>query len=125
MLLTSEYLITDKDGILSEVVKETNNLYNAGLYQVRYQLIRNHKFVNYGWLDKCFKTKYRNNENMLYHKLMYVQSAQQTLKEVNIVWDSWLKVLKAFKANPNKFTGKPRMPKYLPKGKRHTFFVTN
>ena len=62
---------------------------------------------------------------MLYHKLAYVQSAQQALKEVNTVWDSWLKALKAFKANPSKFTGKPRMPKYLPKGKRHTFFVTN
>ena len=125
MILTSEYLITDKDNILSEVAREANNLYNASLYQARYQFIRNHKFVNYSWLDKCFKTKYRNNENMLYHKLMYVQSAQQTLKEVNTVWDSWLKALKAFKANPNKFTGKPRMPKYLPKGKRHTFFVTN
>ena len=82
MIFTSEYLITDKDGILSKVAKEANNLYNAGLYQVRYQFIKCHNLVNYGWLDKCFKTKYRNNENMLYHKLAYVQSAQQTLKEV-------------------------------------------
>lgn len=126
MLLTSEYLITDKDGILSEVAKEANNLYNAGLYQVRYQLIRNHKFVNYGWLDKCFKTKYRNNENMLYHKLGYVQSAQQTLKEVIKNRDLWLTNLKAFKKNPKLFNfHKPGMPKYLSKGKRHTFFVTN
>ena len=36
MIFTSEYLITDKDGILNEVAKEANNLYNAGLYQVRY-----------------------------------------------------------------------------------------
>lgn len=54
-----------------------------------------------------------------------VQSAQQTLKEVNTVWYAWLKALKAFKKNPNKFTGKPRMPKYLPKAHKHIFFVTN
>lgn len=125
MLLTSEYLITDKTGILTEVSKQANNLYNAGLYQIRQQFIKKHNLVSYGWLDKCFKTKYRNQENMLYRKLGYVQTAQLTLKEVNTVWYSWFKALKAYEANPSKFTGKPRMPKYLPKGKRHTFFVTN
>ena len=63
---------------------------------------------------------------MLYHKLMYVQSAQQILKEVISNRDIWLTNLKVFKKNPKLFNfHKPRMPKYLPKGKRHTFFVTN
>lgn len=125
MLLSSEYLITDKTGILTEVSKQANNLYNASLYQMRQQFIKQHNLVNYGWLDNCFKTKYHNRENLLYHQLGYVQSAQQTLKEVNTIWYSWFKALKAYRANPRKFTGKPRMPKYLPKGKKHTFFVTN
>lgn len=125
MLLSSEYLIADKTGILTEVSKQANNLYNASLYQLRHQFIKKHNLVNYSWLDKCFKTKYRNRENMLYHQLGYVQSAQQTLKEVNTIWYSWFKALKAYKTNPSKFTGKPHMPKYLPKAKKHVFFVTN
>lgn len=125
MILSSEYMLTDKDNILNEVSKEANNLYNAALYQMRHEFIKKHNFINYNYLDKLFKEKYKNKENMLYHKLKYVQSAQQTLKEVNTIWYSWFKALKAYKTNSNKFTSKPKMPKYLPKGKRHTFFVTN
>lgn len=62
---------------------------------------------------------------MLYQSLGYVQSAQQTLKEVSTVWHTWLNALKAYKVNPDKFSGKPRMPQYLRKNERHTFYVTN
>lgn len=124
MILSSEYMLTDKDGILGEIAKQANNLYNACLYQVRQAFIKHGKVNNYNYYDSLFKIKYRNRENMLYHKLGYVQSAQQTIKEVNTIWNAWLKALKAFKANPSKFSGKPRMPKYLPKAKKHSFFVT-
>lgn len=125
MLLSSEYIITDKDSLLSETSKQANNLYNACLYQVRQAFIKRHQLNKYGYYDKLFKEKYRNRENMLYRKLGYVQSAQQTIKEVLTIWNAWFKALKAFKANPSKFTGKPRMPRYLAKGSKHIFFVTN
>lgn len=31
MILSSEYMLTDKDGILSEIAQQANNLYNACL----------------------------------------------------------------------------------------------
>ncbi|ETA74534.1 RNA-guided endonuclease InsQ/TnpB family protein [Ligilactobacillus equi] len=123
-LLTSEYVITDKTGKLDEIAKEANNLYNASLYQTRQAFFKG-KILSATDLDRIFKKKYQQRENMLYHKLGYVQSAQQTLREVNSVFGAWLKALKAYKASPFKFTGRPRMPKYLDKGKRHIFFVTN
>ena len=125
IILSSEYMLTDKNGILGETAKQANNLYNACLYQVRQAFIKRGKINNYNYYDSLFKTKYRNRENMLYHKLGYVQSAQQTIKEVNTIWNAWFKALKAFRTSPSKFSGKPRMPKYLPKAKKHSFFVTN
>ena len=35
MILSSEYMLTDKNGILGETAKQANNLYNACLYQAR------------------------------------------------------------------------------------------
>ena len=125
MILTSSYLITDYDKLLSQTAKEANNLYNLCLYHIRQNFIKKHKLNNYSYYDKLFKNMYKNKENMLYHKLQYVQSAQQTIKEVVTTWSNWLKALKAYYKNPAKFTGKPRMPYYLDKGHKHIFYVTN
>lgn len=47
------------------------------------------------------------------------------MKEVQGTFDAWIKALKSYQSNSSKFTGKPRIPKYLPKGKRHGFWITN
>ena len=62
---------------------------------------------------------------MLYGQMPTVQCAQQTLKEVGAVWKAWKKALDAYKAVPGKFTGRPRIPRYLKKSKKHTFYVTS
>ncbi len=41
------------------------------------------------------------------------------------IWQAWFKALKAYRKNPARFTGRPRMPRYLHKSQRHTFYVTN
>lgn len=124
MLLTAEIIIKDKTGILTNIAKEANNLYNATLFQVRQAYFKRH-LLNYNQLDKLFKEKARLKENMLYRKLGYTQTAQQTLKEVNTIFYSWIKAKKEFYKHPNKFTGKPKIPHYLRKGSKHIFYVTN
>lgn len=125
MLLASEYVICDTYGILNETSRQANNLFNACLYQVRQNFFQREPMKPYEFYNALFKKKYEARENMLYRALGYVQSAQQTLKEVLEVWIAWRKALKKYYNNPKKFTGKPRMPKYLKKDSRHTFFVTN
>lgn len=125
MLLTSEYVITDQTGLLDECAHGANDMYNATLYQIRQTFFKHRKVFSYGELDKLFKIKYQQRECMAYHKVGYVQSAQQTIKEVLNVWSCYFKALKAFYKNPSKFSGKPHMPGYLEKGNRHLFFVTN
>lgn len=123
--LCSEYLYHDRDGSLSNYAKEANNLYNYGLYFIRQSLFKNHHFLSYNELTSLIKHKYELKENMLYRKLPYVQSSQQTLKEICNIFFAWTQALKSYKKNPSKFTGRPRIPKYLPKGKRHSFYLTN
>ena len=121
--LASEYLIkaTPK---LDEYSLAAHNLYNRALYDLRQGLFKKKYIKGYGQLDQMFKDRYQKRELMLYHNLGYVQSAQQTLREVTTVWQAFFKALKAYKTSPNKFSGKPRLPRYL-RDKRHTFFVTN
>lgn len=122
--LVSEYLIKATP-VLDETATQAHNLYNRALYDIR-QAFFKHQYINsFTDLNAMFKKRYELKENMLYHKLGYVQSAQQTLKEVMTVWQAWLRALKTYRKNPTKFTGRPRMPKYLHRDQRHTFYVTS
>lgn len=121
--LASEYYVKSTPE-LDNYATQAHNLYNAALYQVR-QAFFKHKYLFYKDLNTMFKHKYEVNENMLYHAFPYVQSAQQTLKEVMSIWKAWFKALKTYRAQPYLFTGRPRMPKYLRKNERHVFYVTN
>lgn len=123
--LASEYLVKDISKQLDYYSHQANNLYNAALYQLRQQWLKHHHWQRYSWLNQLFKHKFEYRENMLYDRFPYRQSAQQTLREVDTIWNAWSKALKAYHKHPEKFSGKPRMPRYLIPGKRHVFYVTN
>lgn len=122
--LSSAYLIHDINGILDNYAREANNLYNIGMYLMRQNFIKYGKLLSYPELYRLIKHKVDHRENLVYRKLPYSQSSQQTLKEVRGTFTIWLNTLKAYRINPSRFTGQPRMPKYLLKGKRHTFYIT-
>ncbi|OUN15345.1 transposase, partial [Ligilactobacillus salivarius] len=54
-----------------------------------------------------------------------VHLAQQILKLVNQNMTSWNKARKAYLKAPQKFTGKPKIPKYKPKGGKNIVIVDN
>lgn len=122
--LSSEYFVKGNP-LLDQYSHKAHDLYNRALYDLRQGLFKRKYIKGYGQLDSMFKKRYLKRESMLYHELGYVQSAQQTLKEVNTVWGAWLSALKSYRKNPTRFTGKPRIPRYLRKNQRHTLFVTN
>ena len=123
--LTSVYEVIDIDGSLNYLAYLANNLYNMALYQIRQQLFKHRTLLKYSQLDQLFRKKFNARENMTYGRFPYRQMAQQTLREVSDVIYAWTQARKAYIANPHKFMGKPRLPHYLPSGKRHTFHVTN
>ena len=126
--LASEYIIQGNKQ-LDAIAINAHKLYDATLYIIRPGFCGKTKnaqtHYSYAQLNSIFKKRCQNRQSMLYHGLGYVQSAQQTIKEVCTIWDAWFKALKAYKVNPHKFTGKPRIPNYPRTSKKHTFYVTN
>lgn len=123
--LASTYFVKGS-ALLDDASKNSHKLYNASLYQLRQALFKHKGWLSYQDLNRMFKLKYDHRENMLYHSFPYVQSAQQTIKEATHIWKAWLQALKAYKANPAKFSCRPRLPKYLKiNASRHVFYVTN
>lgn len=100
-----------KNEYLDKVTILSNNLYNFALYNVRQFFFENGEYLNYyGNYPLC-----KNNEN---YKQLYSQTAQQVLQQVDNSFKSFFKANKAYKKYPEKFLGKPKIPKYKEKGSK-------
>ena len=132
----------EKDLLLSK------NLYNAALFRIRqvftgwdkeqrteneeevfrevramqaaYPKVKVRRMLSYRALDAIM----RANRNPDFFAGLSMQTAQRVLKEAVTAFKAWLFSLKEYRRAPEKYTGKPCMPKYL-KNDRHTFYVTN
>lgn len=93
----------------------------ANLYNKEIILNEEKRLVDYYFLDFYFKKT--NNGN--YYSALPRQTAQAVIKEANAKFSEWLKALKDYKANPTKYIGRPRMPKYKKSGGSATFSLTN
>ena len=126
----------------------SKNLYNAALFRIRqvftgwdkeqrteneeevfrevramqaaYPKVKVRRVLSYRALDAIM----RANRNPDFFAGLSMQTAQRVLKEAVTVFKAWLFSLKEYRRAPEKYTGKPCMPKYL-KNDRHTFYVTN
>ena len=67
-------------------------------------------FLNFNSLDAIFKF----SNNIDYYSLP-AQINQNAIKDVIKEWKSFFKAGKEYMKNPSKFTGRPKMPKYLQK----------
>ena len=84
----------------------SKQLYNVGLYFCRQNLFNDGVFVEYKDVYKYMK----ENENW---QLLPAKVSCQVYRQVITSWSCWFKALNAFKKNPSKFTGKPKIPKYI------------
>jgi putative transposase len=76
----------------------SKNLYNAALYQMRQQFIHDHTVISYTDLDT-----------------LPAKVSQWVLKQVCLAWKSYFAACHEWQANPGKFLGHPKLPKYLDK----------
>ena len=125
--LVEKHIIKSNDAryaILDKYAHLANNIYNQALYRFRQSLFKG-KWLSYGALDRSFKQSYQQKDCMLYRSMKSVHLAQQILKLVNQNMTSWNKARKAYLKAPQKFTGKPKIPKYKPKGGKNIVIVDN
>jgi putative transposase len=91
---------------------KSKNLYNYANYCIRARFIKEGKFTPYTELDKLLKEEGRDFD---YRSMPTAQSAQQCLRLLEGNWKSFFASIKDWSRNKTKYTGKPRLPKYLKK----------
>ena len=98
------------------------NLYNHANFLVRNEFVTTGKWLRYQDLNKILR---QDVEYPDYANMMAVQSAQQTLRLLDNNWNAFFKSIKDWSKNKDKYTGKPKLPKYKPKDGRMVFVLTN
>lgn len=98
------------------------NLYNHANYLVRKEFIETGMWLRAYDLDLLLR---QDRDYPDYRNMPVAQSAQQTLHLLDRSWKSFFRAVKDWSKNKDKYSGKPRLPKYKPKDGRMVFILTN
>lgn len=113
MQLVEQHIIKRKSPNYKEIDNmafRSKNLYNATLYAVRQHFFKTEKYLNFYTLQPQFQ-----KDNQPDYYALPTKVSQQTMKMVDQNFKSFFEALKSYKKNPAKFTGRPKIPKYLNK----------
>ena len=89
----------------------SKNLYNQALYVLKNELKTNNKWLSYYDLNKIMQKTY-NLDNQINYRLLKAQVSQQCLKQLDKNVTSYIKSIKDYSKNKNKYKGKPKFPNY-------------
>jgi len=110
MQLVETHIISKNHKFFNEIDRlcfKSKNLYNAGLYEIRQCFFKTGEYLNYNTLQR----KFQNEKNPDYYALP-AKISQQVLMQLDLVFKSFFNASKEYKINPNKFSAKPRIPRY-------------
>jgi IS605 OrfB family transposase len=119
MQLVEQHCIDRRDpryAVIDEAAFKSKNLYNAALYEVRQAFIHDGKYLNYNEMDR------RMQPHEAY-KALPAKVAQQVLKQLHAAWVSYFEQCEAYRKNPSKFLGHPKLPKYKHKTEGRNMLV--
>ena len=124
MQIVEKHIISKNDSRFTEIdnmAYRSKNLYNATLYAVRQHFFDTDSYLPYATIQKQFQ-----ETNQYDYRSLPTKVAQWTMKMVDQNFHSFFRSNKEYKANPKKYNGKPRLPKYLDKAKgRYLLTFTN
>jgi len=95
----------------------SKRLYNAANYVVRQAFIHEGRIVSYEDLARDLKTSAE-------YRALPAKVAQWVLRQVALAWTSYFAARAAWRADPSRFLGHPKLPKYLPKQGRNLLTYT-
>jgi transposase len=119
MQLTEQHVIERADprfAAIDAACFKSKNLYNAGLYELRQAFFADGTWLRYAEMDK----RMQSHEA---YKALPAKVSQQVLKQLDDAWTSFFEACKAYKEDPAKFTGWPRLPKYKDKAKGRNLLI--
>jgi len=104
---------------LSLLTHIAKNLYNEANYLIRQEFIHNGRWIRDAALDKLLKTASLN------YKLLKAQTSQQLLRVLDKNWTSFFRSIKDWKMHPEKYRGKPNLPRYKENDGHFLLLFTN
>ena len=100
----------------------SKNLYNHANFLVRNEFVNTGKWLRHQELDKILR---QDIDYPDYKNMPAAQSAQQTLQLLDRNWKSFFNSIKDWSKNKDKYSGRPKPPKYKPKDGKMVFILTN
>src|SRR2546422_780683 len=119
MQVVEQHIISKSDPryeSIDAVAFASKNLYNAALYELRQAFIFQGISLHYQELYHRMKTHQA-------YKALPAKVAQQVLKHLDQAWQSYFAACEAWHADPSKFLGHPKLPKYKDKQKGRNLLV--
>jgi putative transposase len=119
MQLVEQHLIRKRDprfAAIDRAAFASKNLYNQANYQIRQAYILERKYLPYAEIFHLLK-----------HHEAYCalprKVSNSILMQVDKNWKSFFKANEAYKANPAKFLGRPKLPKYKDKERGRNLLI--
>jgi len=94
------------------------NLYNLANYYIRQNFINEGRWTRY-------KDLYALLKNSAAYQNLPAQTAQQVLRLLDQNWKAFFAAFKDWHAHPDKYRGRPRLPRYKPKNGESIVIFTN
>jgi putative transposase len=119
MQLTEQHVIDRNDprfAVIDDTAFKSKNLYNAALYLIRQSFIFEEKYLNYQEVQ-------RRMQSHEAYKALPAKVSQQILMLLEKNWTAFFGACKAYKEDPSKFTGRPKLPKYKHKTEGRNLLV--
>jgi putative transposase len=107
--------------VFSKLTHSSKNLYNYANYLIRKHFIESGELMNEYLLSKAL-AKFNQGD---YRAMPTAQSAQQVIKLLFKNWKSFFKAIADWRVNPEKYLGRPRIPKYKKKNGHNIVIFTN
>jgi IS605 OrfB family transposase len=114
----AERLWFPPDETVAYFCRLTKNLYNQATYLVRQEFFSSGRWVRY-------QTLYEQLKESPNYKDLPAQTGQQLLRLVDAMWASYFAAKRDWEEHPDKYLGKPRLPKYKPKDGQFLLLFTN
>ena len=105
--------------IIDDLCWKSKNVYNYGNYIIRQEFIETSKEKENGLRDKAnwitYNDLFKLCKDSEPYKEMGSNVGQATLRKLDKNWKSFFAAIKDYNKNPEKYMGKPKLPKYLDK----------
>ena len=102
--------------IIDDLAWKAKNLYNYGNYIIRQEFIKTSKEKEAGLREHANWIRYNDLDKMCQsadcYKALTSQPSQATLKALDKNWKSFFASIKDYSKHPEKYTGRPKLPKY-------------